>query len=327
MRQCLRKSSRIIFHDSCFSLTVLSLLLPGSKTLLLVNIILLPAQQPRRKMHLRQRSDDLMEDLEVQLGSIESEYMEVRLTYNHSAFPRSDCGGEETRSASIKTTLETAVTASIKRHNPSSPWSPPPAPLPNYLFDIVGSYWGKSAVDDLLQKKIAFQITPRKATALAYRGPPVDAHVGYDSDRSLKSSAPSVPSRRASLRKTSLGRGLDPARKIWAEMRRTSSSTKSYQGPSPSTCRTSTDTVSSCLGILSIQGREEVDRRRQTLRETALRNQRSIGAETLRSLVPTIPDLSINEKPVYGRRVEKENKAIGTKGRNDSGRWPWASWW
>ena len=326
MRQHQRKGSLIIPH-TCILLIVSSLLLPGSKTLLLVNIYLLRTQQPRRKMHVRQRSDDLMEYLEMQLGSIESEYMEVRLTYSHSAFPHSDHGDHDSGIASVETRLETTLTASIKRHNPSSPWSPPPAPIPNYIFDIVGSYWGKSAVDGLLQKNLAFQITPRKAATLACRAPPVDCVVESRSVHSLKSSTPSIPSRRSSLRQASLERSLDPARKIWAEMRRASSSSKSYQKQSPSVCGERAGPLSSCLGVSSSPGRGEVNKRRQTLRETALRNQRSIGADTLRSLVPTMAESSIDEKHVHKRRIEKENKAIGTKTRKDSGRWPWASWW
>lgn len=86
----------------------------------------------------RQQSDDLIEDLEAELGNSYVGYIEVRLSYRHSAFPTSrgiDIQAEGM--LSIQSKVETVAMASVKLHNTMSPWSPPPEPTPNPLLPLI----------------------------------------------------------------------------------------------------------------------------------------------------------------------------------------------
>ncbi|KAF9881828.1 hypothetical protein CkaCkLH20_00974 [Colletotrichum karsti] len=64
----------------------------GLKVLVLANIHFEP-QGPvpfKPNGHIRQRSDELIDDLENQLGSSRVEYLRIVVTYKHSAFPKHD---------------------------------------------------------------------------------------------------------------------------------------------------------------------------------------------------------------------------------------------
>ncbi|ROT40691.1 hypothetical protein SODALDRAFT_330432 [Sodiomyces alkalinus F11] len=96
-----------------------------------------------------------MDDLEYHLGSSLVDYLHVRLTYTHSAFPagafpssfpwRKDgvSGSANAGFTNLQTRLETTATASLKRYNRRSPWSPrpPPRPMSNPLLDTVAAHW------------------------------------------------------------------------------------------------------------------------------------------------------------------------------------------
>ncbi|KAK3323488.1 hypothetical protein B0T19DRAFT_205929 [Cercophora scortea] len=196
-----------------------STLYPGSRLLVVAHIRLLSAatattataaaasspSPPARGGHARQSSDDLIEDLEYQLGSTATEYLQVRITYRHSAFPqRGDDGSlaaDPRRPAiassltnrrrtnnnntaddgvsSIQTVIVTTCRAAIKRHNALSPWSPRPAPQPNPLFEIIASHWGPDSASDVMHRILGSRSTPRKAAnnlrppaAAAAKSPP-----------------------------------------------------------------------------------------------------------------------------------------------------------
>ncbi|KAK8051970.1 hypothetical protein PG993_003355 [Apiospora rasikravindrae] len=117
--------------------------------------------------------DDLMADLEYHLGNVQTEYIEVRLSYSHSGFPTfSDISGGAGTSSSVVegvsrscTQLETRVTGVITRNNPMSAWSPRPtpcAPVPNTLFAITAAHWGPIRANDIMHRIIVSRSTPRK---------------------------------------------------------------------------------------------------------------------------------------------------------------------
>jgi hypothetical protein len=65
-----------------------------------------------------------MEDLEKELGAVprvSTDYMHVRISYSHSAFPKSN--PSRNKNIAIVTRLETIVTASIPRQDAKSPWA------------------------------------------------------------------------------------------------------------------------------------------------------------------------------------------------------------
>lgn len=110
---------------------------PGCAILALVNVELNLANYSRIRGHIRSNSDDLIEDLEDQLGSAQCEYLTVSLVYQHSAFMPSinNIDNDDTNSSSSgvirsQTKIRTAYTAAVNRHNAASPWSPPPPPAP-----------------------------------------------------------------------------------------------------------------------------------------------------------------------------------------------------
>lgn len=116
----------------------------GSKALILVNVELDLTNFSRLRGHIRSQSEELMEDLESQLGSAQCEYLKVNVIYRHSAFTSVTAPGGPAGSNSgivkSQTKIRTTFTAAITRHNAASPWSPPPAPTPNRLLGIIAAH-------------------------------------------------------------------------------------------------------------------------------------------------------------------------------------------
>lgn len=116
----------------------------------------------RRGGHSRQQSDELIEDLEFQLGDSQMDYVRVSLSYAHSAFPRQAFAEVTDGVSDVRSTLSTMVTGTLRRCNGSSPWSPQPAPSPNALFPLISQHWGKEKAGEAMQKMLAQRSTPRK---------------------------------------------------------------------------------------------------------------------------------------------------------------------
>lgn len=112
----------------------------GCKALVLANVELDIASSTQLSGHVRSQSDELMDDLEYQLGSAQCEYMKINIVYRHSAF--SFVSENEDSNGVIKpqTKIRTTFTATIAQHNAASPWSPPPAPTPNRLVGIIAAH-------------------------------------------------------------------------------------------------------------------------------------------------------------------------------------------
>lgn len=314
-------------------------LYPTSSLLLLAHIRFTSNTTPTHS-HRRQNSDDLMQDLEstLGLGSSTTPYLTVRLTYHHSAFP------DQQGSTSCTTRLETTSTASIKRRNTRSPWSPPPPRQRQKhrqrqpLSAIVAAHWGAEAASD-----VARRITSPGPPS---RTPPLPAAsfartMGPGRTRGGGGFPPVVPRRRASLRRGwfaetgEIGgqgetgeeeeeeeeeeREHDRARKIWTEIRRMSS--VGGEGER----RVSGATA---IGEKRV-GRSEVERRREVIREKALRNRRSVGADTLKSLVPTEAGSGDRETtPKKAAPPSKVETALNGRGKGkENMRWSWTGWW
>ncbi|KLU86185.1 hypothetical protein MAPG_05202, partial [Magnaporthiopsis poae ATCC 64411] len=130
---------------------------PGARLLALAHIQLEPTDaasaSPGREPGQRHDSDELMRDLELQLGTTRTDYLRVCLTYRHSGFPHQKQAAQacsttqryiqqhhappgdtpspssSSASATVAAThrIETEVTATIERRNSGSLWSPTPA--------------------------------------------------------------------------------------------------------------------------------------------------------------------------------------------------------
>lgn len=119
------------------------MLFPGLKVLVLAHVHF-EAKGPipfRPNGHIRQRSDELIDDLEDQLGSSRVEYLRIVVKYKHSAFP--NCGKSDTVDgvADVETKLETSATAALQHLNHRSLWSPCAMLAPNPLFGIIHQHW------------------------------------------------------------------------------------------------------------------------------------------------------------------------------------------
>lgn len=109
----------------------------GERTLLLAQVLIKSPRSLKQPGHVKRRSDELIDDLEYQLGDSNLEYIRVSVKYNHSAFfcqSRPDIIDNITEGG---TKLETFATAVIKQHNHRSPWSPSLAPTYNPIASIV----------------------------------------------------------------------------------------------------------------------------------------------------------------------------------------------
>ncbi|KFA51685.1 hypothetical protein S40293_02778 [Stachybotrys chartarum IBT 40293] len=111
----------------------------GSSILLVVQVCLEQeaVRRPTHAGHRRQRSEELIEDLELELGDTRVEYMQIRVTYSHSAFPDHCSPGTSSGVSNIRTRMETTATATLKLYNELSPWSPRPAPAPHPLLELI----------------------------------------------------------------------------------------------------------------------------------------------------------------------------------------------
>ncbi|PSR81896.1 hypothetical protein BD289DRAFT_30588 [Coniella lustricola] len=119
--------------------------IPGQKSLVLVNVELSMTNYSRLRGHVRSQSDELMEDLENQLGSAQCEYLKVNIIYRHSLLSalmnpghRSAC--HSSGIIDMQTRICTTFTAATNRYNAASLWSPPPAPTPNRLLGIIAAH-------------------------------------------------------------------------------------------------------------------------------------------------------------------------------------------
>ncbi|KAF4437419.1 hypothetical protein F53441_13053 [Fusarium austroafricanum] len=153
---------------------------PGSSVFLLAQIQVHVARgvQNNRQVWPRYESDNLIEALEEELGDSVVNYMRVRLSYRHSAFPMGkDIGIPDDEMFSIHNKIVTVATASVKLHNALSLWSPPPASSSNPLLPLAERHWGvANARRDVCRGKFGSQFCPSdtpekgKSSARSQRG-------------------------------------------------------------------------------------------------------------------------------------------------------------
>lgn len=152
----------------------------GSSILLLAEVSVERSQlrpTPRKDKHRRQQSDELIEDLEFELGDTRMDYMQIRVSYSHSFFPNIVTIETLDGVSNLQSTMETMATASLKVCNGQSVWSPLPAPAPNALFQLIVQHWGQAKAEEAMQKILAQKSTPRKPARAAN-----NRHQGRDTD-------------------------------------------------------------------------------------------------------------------------------------------------
>lgn len=312
-------------------------------------------------------SDDLMVELENDLGHAITSYLTVRLTYKHSAFANHKMAAEISDGmTSHVTRLQTEATASIKRHNLQSAWSPRTSqtmstPLAtNPLIDLIKAYLpsgqAREAVRKLAEERAPIPMAKRFGDPGSSEETVKPENSGIAAIIESASSGQLIqPTTSESLSVLRYINGksdsftnildaqsdndqhyedIDPARKIWSEMRRhsrggqhrharTSIGAAHYfsaaDDPSPrrmSSGRTSVSTLSNGVTGMSGNG-DSIDQERTRIMEVALRNKRSVGAETLRSIAPSVTQ-------TVGRAKGGTMNGLGLGART----WGWGPpWW
>ncbi|KAH6607470.1 hypothetical protein Trco_003783 [Trichoderma cornu-damae] len=134
----------------------------GSSILFLVQVVLRSgaASAPRQHKHTRQRSDELMEDLQRQLGDSLAPYMKIQVSYSHSAFRSQLTAAGGTEVSALHTKLTTTVEATVKLHNIHSPWSPHPVLGKDRLLALIERHWGSQKASEAMQQMQAQRCTP-----------------------------------------------------------------------------------------------------------------------------------------------------------------------
>ncbi|KAI9054922.1 hypothetical protein LZ554_002065 [Drepanopeziza brunnea f. sp. 'monogermtubi'] len=293
--------------------------------------------------HLRESSSDgLIAQLENDLGDTLTPYLTVRLTYKHSAFP--NIKGHATIAEGMSmhiTRLQTEATAVIKRHNPLSAWSPRNSqtcqtinsPLEaNPLINLVETYLPSESARDVI-RKLASERTPiplekrfenaagsSEETVKPFLNTSIAARIGIPElssplvqTASAKGTMAPPPltgpfARLDSIRSTYTderhSEDVDPARKVWSEMRRASRGGGRSRHPRGSISADhyfsvdegySANQASSSVGSPSHHpngkrdgGLNEIKEERSRIMDLALKNKRSVGQESLKSFVPSV---------------------------------------
>lgn len=296
----------------------------GSKILLLAEVELdIDGTTTLRNLgHVRQKSDELFEDLEIQLGSSQVTYLRIQVSYAHSAFPEFLHTEHMTGVSSMSSRMETVVQASIKRHSTISPWSPRPVPLTNPLFPLIERHWGPDKARDAMQQILAKRSTPRKPAKAAPRtSPSPSIHTDYsDRKRSIRKDLepPSIPIRHASWLKGSIEAGtLSRNGSASSAQLRTVKGEETYK-------RDWTVTPSSSHSPRS-RPPWKMEPSFSEGSRSSLEKRRSVGPKGLASLVPRLTDFTTESRNAR----ERQNPLLPTsrvKSKRVSGRWSWVSW-
>ena len=280
---------------------------------------LVPSPSPRVR---ESSSDEVIADLETKLGDSLCPYLTVRLAYKHSGFQNHKSPALISAGMSSHTTrLQTEATAVIKRYDPDSVWSPRAsrtidAPFePNPLVELVQAHFSPEKARDVLRKLSNGRnfITPYTRS-----GHPADG----SSEETVKPPSHTTSGRIDSAMSLSLADGkwtdlgantvgpfarfpntphieeVDPARKIWNEMRRNSRSHRHMRASISTDHYFSTTSdmdmnderapTRASSGDNSVSTKSSWNHERDNIREVALRNKRSVGTETLRSIAPSV---------------------------------------
>ncbi|KAJ2979686.1 hypothetical protein NUW58_g7142 [Xylaria curta] len=259
------------------------------------------------------KSNELIADLERELGAISSKYLEVHLRYRHSGFPTSSNLTQINGTTACQTRLETTVTGVLDHQTLESPSGLSRRGISGSpLFDIVASHWGPLRANEIFFHKMLHQSNSTSAASTT----PVNGHrtsMARD-DLTYQNTAEYNPSMSLSqrwdvLQPLSQDQGEDPAHKIWTEMRRRISHSR------PDIRAREAGNSSAGAG-------------RELVRDAALLNKKSIGADSLKSLVPSIMNLDISSKEAWGSSSSStDNKENVPPESRREGRWSLGAWW
>lgn len=273
--------------------------------------------------HIRESStsDEIMADLENHLGGAVTSYLTVRLSYRHTGFLEyspTSIDWEGGMSSHV-TKMQTEASACIKRHDLQSAWSPrssrevhgsletnPLIPLIETHFQVDrardairrlandrvpipfarrmlngSEAAGGSSEDTVRASSTASSVSARIASAASSTLVQPQRNVDLSEHSEQRPLAPPL----SKMIKAKANSDIDPARQIWTEMRRNS---RGYRHPRGSV--SADHYISSDLDDCSpsrLSSADAIDDERRKIKDIALRNQRSVGADTLKSFAPS----------------------------------------
>ncbi|KAK1988529.1 hypothetical protein LZ30DRAFT_5469 [Colletotrichum cereale] len=278
--------------------------------LLLVHVFLDQHRPTKQAGHVRQRSDELIKDLQYQLGDSRLDYVRVVVKYNHSTFPllpRSDAADDVVE---MGTRLETSVKAIIKHRNYQSPWSPCPAPTLNPVLSIVYDCWEPDKAQSAM-RRISTQPTVLHRLAK----PRSRMNLPGENRQVVTRMPPAVPRREASLGRDVAVRQAEQLHSEWFQPRRFSGAglrkIRAAQGgrvPSNATCLNelvANVNVGVGSGLPNQMG--------------MLRSPRSMGPGLLRSLGEDSGGHGVGRRSMAGGSLREQ-------GQRPSNRWSWTGW-
>ncbi|KAI0432532.1 hypothetical protein F5Y09DRAFT_353440 [Xylaria sp. FL1042] len=291
-------------------------------------------RQPDRAM--TQKSNKLIADLESTLGAASVRYIQVHLRYHHSGFPASNHTEPTDGTMDWQTQLETTVTGVIKQQDlHSAPCLPSSSIGGSQLFGLVASYWGPIRANEIFSDRPRRPdpgVAANNATlARGQRTTICEESIHYPSTIERSPFTP-LPRRQVGTLTTSPDQKEDPARKIWTEMRRRTSRSRPNMHIRNSddlpTIATPAIPGRPSINTGSLKIKSDADRRREMIRDVALRNKRSIGADSLKSLVPSMMNLGLGGKEAWDDSSSSiSNKENVPPERRREARWSLAGWW
>ncbi|KAK1965131.1 hypothetical protein LY78DRAFT_108919 [Colletotrichum sublineola] len=281
--------------------------LGNNETILLLVHVLLDQPRPVKEAgHVRQRSDELIEDLQYHLGDYRLDYVQVVVKYNHSAFPPQPRSEAIDGVVEMGTRLETSVKAIIKHRNCQSPWSPCPAPTINPVLSITYDCWELEKARSVMRRITTQPTVPHKLTRPRSRTklPTEDTLV-------VTRTPPVVPRREASLgsdamvrQPKSLHSERSQPREVTGAGWRKTRAAHGGQVPSTATCPDG-QTAGAGAGLPNYTG--------------ILRSPRSMGPGLLRNLEADNSGHGMDRRSVAGGSFHEQ-------GQKPSSRWSWTGW-
>ncbi|KAF5536031.1 hypothetical protein FMEXI_10531 [Fusarium mexicanum] len=326
---------------------------PGSSIFLLAQVQVRVSKGMRRckQKCSRLESDNLMEALKEELGDSTVSYMTVRLSYRNSAFPMcQDMGIVEDDTFSMHSKIETVATASVKLHNAMSFWSPPPVSRSNPLLPLVERHWGATSARKVMAQIAAAKYGPKdseQTDCLQQKHPEKKGYSTHGKPTWNHSPTPRIPPRKASLQRDCTEVDLDDREKhsqSLMRLRQGSSRCGSYASsylsrqsceglPGSRTFRGAGVNNSAHTRPTEEHSRDGSDIPATQSRRTfsgksdssTLWKRRSLGADTLRGLLPLMAGLSITTRE---QEVEESRAVLParSRGKKEASKWGWASW-
>ncbi|EFQ27755.1 uncharacterized protein GLRG_02899 [Colletotrichum graminicola M1.001] len=278
--------------------------------LLLVHILLDQSRPKSQAGHVRQRSDELIEDLQYQLGDSRLDFVRVVVKYNHSAFPLQSRSEAVDGVVEMGTKLETSVKAIIKHRNYQSQWSPCPAPTTNPVLSITYDCWELEKARSAMRR-----ITTQPALPHKLAKPRSRTNLPTEDKLVVTRTPPIVPRRKASLGSDVMVRQPAPLHGGWSQPRECSGmdwrNTCVGQGKRVPTTATCADEPTAKAGTgtgLELPNHTGI-----------LKRPRSMGPGLLRSLGADSGGHGVDRRSTAGG-------SLHVQGQRPSNRWSWTGW-